>query len=140
MKRFISLLTCIVVIPLLSTRLVSQTNLTKYSGNPILGPGPDAWDGVGVSGATVLFDGSIFQMWYTGYHPDVEEIGYATSTDGKNWTKYAGNPVLTRTVGGWDGNINDVCVVFANGEYKMYYSGAANGSSFHCAGHARQNQ
>ncbi|MFQ5605717.1 MAG: FlgD immunoglobulin-like domain containing protein [bacterium] len=87
-----------------------------------------------MSGVTVLFDGSIYQMWYTGYHPDVEEIGYATSTDGKNWTKYSGNPVLTKTVGAWDGNINDVCVVFANGEYKMYYSGAASGSSPHRIG------
>ena len=39
----------------------------------------------------------IYKMWYAAgetYEPDV--IGYATSKDGINWTKYRDNPIFTR--------------------------------------------
>ena len=43
-------------------------------------------------------------MWYAGglvVHQS--DIGYATSTDGVTWYKYAGNPVLERgSAGSWD--------------------------------------
>ncbi|MFQ5752047.1 MAG: hypothetical protein ACE5HI_08625 [bacterium] len=129
MKRQIFFLVLIFSFCFLSNHLISQTNHTKYPGNPVLEPGPAAWDGVGVSGATVLFDGSIFQMWYTGYHPDVEEIGYATSTNGINWIKYSGNPIVD--INGIPGSFDEQVasapsVIWDGSQYVMYYSGHDN--------------
>jgi hypothetical protein len=42
---------------------------------------------------TVIYEGGTFKMWYSmGYV--TRSIGYATSSDGLNWTKYASNPVV----------------------------------------------
>ena len=39
-------------------------------------------------------------MWYTGVNTfgptGLVQAGYATSSDGLNWTKYSGNPVIPR--------------------------------------------
>lgn len=71
----------------------------KYSGNPILKPGPIAYDQSWVKYASVIFDGTSYKMWYsgrssstTGLYPRV--IGFANSSDGIHWEKYSGNPVL----------------------------------------------
>jgi predicted GH43/DUF377 family glycosyl hydrolase len=71
----------------------------KYVGNPILTPGPSMYDQSWVKYASVIFDGVSYRMWYsgrssstTGLYPRV--IGFASSSDGMHWTKYAGNPVL----------------------------------------------
>ncbi len=53
---------------------------------------------------TVLYEGGEYKMWYSGFD-GVQglRIGYATSSDGVNWTKYAGNPVITNGSSGvWD--------------------------------------
>jgi predicted GH43/DUF377 family glycosyl hydrolase len=68
---------------------------------PTLGLGePGTWDDFGNYAPLVHFDGSIYHMWYNGFHGlslnDPDEIGYATSQDGINWDKDTLNsPVLT---------------------------------------------
>jgi hypothetical protein len=60
----------------------------KYKDNPVMTVGPaEAWDETWVSFPFVLFDGSIFKMWYAGYSGDPVtfdnwqgRIGYATSS------------------------------------------------------------
>ncbi len=53
---------------------------TKYSGNPVLGPGSlGAWDDTELFGPTVLFRGNRYQMWYAGLGTYMT-IGYASST------------------------------------------------------------
>jgi len=64
---------------------------TKYAGNPVLTEG---WDSAGVSGASVLLDGSTYKMWVQSGSGQNRGIGYATSSDGIDWTMYGGNPVL----------------------------------------------
>jgi hypothetical protein len=52
----------------------------------------------------VLFDGTLYRMWFSGCKEDWEDWqrGYATSLDGIAWGKYAGNPVLSPgTPGQW---------------------------------------
>ena len=85
----------IVSITLLSNDLLGQTNWVKYDGNPVLSPGaPGSWDNYGVFWPTVIFDGTQYQMWYSGRTDgSVGHIGYATSPDGLTWMKHP-NPVL----------------------------------------------
>jgi len=54
----------------------------KYAGNPVLDLGtPGTWDDYYVHSPTVLFNGTKYQMWYTGRGEDTR-IGYATSIPG----------------------------------------------------------
>jgi predicted GH43/DUF377 family glycosyl hydrolase len=70
---------------------------TRYSGNPILKPGPEAYDNFSVTFPTVLYEHGLYQIWYagrvSGNHTNT--INYAYSQDGLHWTKYDFNPVLT---------------------------------------------
>jgi sucrose-6-phosphate hydrolase SacC (GH32 family) len=66
---------------------------------PVLEPDPDSdWENFQVFAPEVLFDGSVYHMWYTGASgftgriADVQ-IGYATSNDGVEWIRDPGNPL-----------------------------------------------
>jgi len=72
----------------------------KYSGNPILTPGPGYYDSAYVRNPSVILDQSSYKMWYRGSQPlgagsKEYSISYATSSDGLHWLKYDANPVLT---------------------------------------------
>jgi predicted GH43/DUF377 family glycosyl hydrolase len=69
---------------------------TKYAGNPVLTVGnPGEWDETEAGGPRVVYDGATYHLWYHGYSGTCcDSIGYATSPDGVNWTKYASNPVF----------------------------------------------
>ena len=99
----------------------------KDAANPVLLPGPaGSWDGRYVYGQAVIKDGARYQMWYIGFDESMNSaIGYATSTDGIAWNKYAHNPVLvTGSSGSWDGwRIYDPTVVKVGGTYHMWYRG-----------------
>lgn len=108
--------------------------------NPVLGPGEaDEWDSRGVSFPSVLLREGVFHMWFTGYSSDgiFYSIGYATSTDGLNWEKNAGNPVLENgSSGEWDnGNLKAPSVVFDGSEYHMFYDAFTNNAG-NSIGHA----
>jgi hypothetical protein len=70
---------------------------TKNPENPVLKTGPEgSWDELRVYVPSVVYDetNSIFHLWYVGADASGhEESGYASSTDGINWTKYASNPI-----------------------------------------------
>ena len=75
-------------------------------------------------------------MWYTGTATTSggtavgTRIGYATSPDGRNWTKYVGNPVFTAGSGAWEAGAVAWCsIVRSAGGYVMFYNGCiANGN------------
>ena len=103
---------------------MAQTEWEKHPGNPVLEPGPSgAWDDEAVGYSTVLFNGTDYQMWYSGY-PN-QRIGYATSADGIVWEKYPGNPVLEPGPNGtWDdAHVGAPAVIFNGSEYQMWYQG-----------------
>jgi hypothetical protein len=55
------------------------TSWTKSSQNPIVNLGsPGAWDDYHVTGPTIVFEGDIFKMWYSGQDGSVYRIGSAT--------------------------------------------------------------
>ncbi|MBI3192857.1 MAG: T9SS type A sorting domain-containing protein [Ignavibacteriae bacterium] len=94
---------------------------TEYSGNPILTRGESGdWDDEGVWAPYVLFENNSYKMWYQASDSTYSNIGYATSVDGKNWTKYTSNPVLEH------GNVSDFDY-YTVGEPSVVH----HGSSFH---------
>ena len=97
----------------------------KSPNNPVLEPGPKgSWDQNGVYRQTVIKDGTTYKMWYVGIDANWNTaIGYATSSDGVTWDKYAGNPVLTAgPSGSWDSRFISKPSVIKNGTtYEMWY-------------------
>jgi len=89
-------------------------------------PAGVGWESWGVSLPSVIQEGpNSYKMWYTGhsgFYPG--QIGYATSTDGTNWT----NRQSVLSGGTWDdGGVFGCCVKNVSGIYRMYYSGYASG-------------
>lgn len=63
--------------------------------SPVLGPTSGSWDSLDAGWPYVIKDGFTYKMWYAGSTDRrTFNIGYATSTDGINWIKYGGYPVL----------------------------------------------
>lgn len=103
---------------------------TRNENNPVLQVGPDgAWDDKSAGEVSIIFDEGIYKMWYSGYTGVglQYQIGYATSPDGINWTKYANNPVLSPTSSTWDSSAVFQPYVIKNGStYHMWYSGKSS--------------
>jgi hypothetical protein len=97
---------------------IDGINYTKYSGNPIIKKGFDAYDINGSIRPIVLHDNGTWKMWYAGKDKNGNHnVSYATSTDGYSWSKYSGNPVYT----GHD-TIQPVSLIKDNAtSYKLYY-------------------
>ena len=96
---------------------------------PVVDSGPDAdsdWDYWTVGTPSVVYDGSGYQMWYSGSeHGIVGSIGYAWSSNGIEWSKYPDNPVIN---GDLVGGASDPVVLFDGLTYHMWY--VAGGTSW----------
>jgi predicted GH43/DUF377 family glycosyl hydrolase len=75
-------------------------NWKRMSDEPVMEP-DQPWEGQCLMCPSVIWDEKqkLYKMWYSGGGFEGGElepnaIGYATSPDGLNWTKYSGNPVL----------------------------------------------
>ena len=86
------------------------------------------WDGDFIYYPSAFYDpvAHNFKLFYSGCDVDcaVYRTGFASSTDGINWTKYAGNPVLSPMAGGFDNadNIDNAAALLVNGQISVYYS------------------
>jgi predicted GH43/DUF377 family glycosyl hydrolase len=125
----IFVLSAFLFLPVVS--LMAQTNFVKYAGNPILPLGNQGeWDDSGASFPDILFDGSVYHMWYSGSdQPNSvqRQIGYATSSDGFNWDKHANNPVLGLGSSGEfdDFSVWNPMILYDGSLYEMWYTGDA---------------
>jgi len=101
---------------------------TKHPTPVLEGGASGSWDESAAYWADVMFENGLFEMWYTGQTGSTWAIGYATSTDGINWTKFADNPILEQgNVGEWDyQRVQHPYVIKQNNVYKMWYSGMDN--------------
>ena len=75
----------------------AMVQFTPYKNNPVFaGTAADTWDKNIRERGYILKEDSIYHMWYNGYTDtsDIKYLGYASSTDGINWTRYKNNPVL----------------------------------------------
>ncbi|MEP6847124.1 MAG: glycosylase, partial [Panacibacter sp.] len=91
-----------------------------YKSNPVFaGTAADTWDKEIRERGYVLHEGNMYYMWYTGYRDinDTKFLGYATSPDGLNWTRYKDNPIYAN---GW---VEDMCVVKSDELYYMFAEG-----------------
>ncbi|MDE2312281.1 MAG: hypothetical protein KGJ93_04335, partial [Patescibacteria group bacterium] len=92
-------------------------------GKIIYQPAKDSWDHQLASGPTVVLGpDKIWRLYYTGIGSK-NGIGLLTSQDGKAWTAYGQNPVFQAAPGEWDDEILEQAVVYARGQYYMWYSG-----------------
>jgi len=95
---------------------------------------PGSWDEDYAECPTVLIDPDAspekrYKMWYCGMasSEEIYRIGYATSPDGINWTKYENNPVLDVGDGFYDWDylaVADPMVLYTGDGYMMWYTGA----------------
>ena len=84
----------------------------------------DMWDCLHSGDPDVIKVKGMYYLYYSGCHEvtGAGGIGLATSTDGAQWSKYAGNPILKQ------GNSYDSywlqtpSVIYDNGTWKMWYS------------------
>jgi predicted GH43/DUF377 family glycosyl hydrolase len=88
----------------------------------------EPWEKVAVMCPSVLWDESsrLYRMWYSGgeqYEPDA--LGYATSPDGRRWTKLAANPIFrANPEAAWERYKVTACQVLQHGVwYYMFYIG-----------------
>lgn len=92
-----------------------------YTSNPVFkAAAQDAWDKKIRERGFILYEDSVYKMWYTGYNGDdtvVKHLGYATSRDGIHWERYAGNPIFSEK---WT---EDVCIIKNGSTYYMFAEG-----------------
>lgn len=101
---------------------------TKDASNPVLDRTLGEWDFGGVAYPNIIFEDDSYHFWYTGMGNggigDWEK-GYATSTDGIDWTKYAENPVLNAGPELYDyRGLWASSTLYEDGVYKMWYVGS----------------
>ena len=68
----------------------------RVSEQPVLqGYSRPNWESGCIGASTVVFDGEVYKMWYSGISRNfATAIGLAISTDGLTWEKYEENPVV----------------------------------------------
>lgn len=103
---------------------------TRRSDKPVLEP-KEEWEKVAVMCPDVQWDENAksFKMYYSGgeqYEPNA--IGYATSPDGFNWTRYNANPIFAADPNKtWEQHKVTACQVFQRGDwFYMFYIGFEN--------------
>jgi predicted GH43/DUF377 family glycosyl hydrolase len=99
----------------------------RQSEKPALAP-ENKWEKVAVMCPDVIWDekSAQFRMWYSGgdqYEPDA--IGYATSPDGRHWTKRRDDPIFEADPGhAWEQHKVTACQVIRDGQwFYMFYIG-----------------
>ncbi len=96
-------------------------NFSPIEQNPVFqGTGTDTWDRNIRERGYILKEDDIYKMWYTGFDNSEDpkmHLGYATSDDGIQWTRHAGNPIFDQY---WT---EDVHVVKHEGRYYMVAEG-----------------
>lgn len=101
--------------------------LKKFIGNPILAPNPaNSWESLVVCNPAAWYENGTFYLLYRAAGNDPEHyihIGLATSKDGFNFKRFQDKPVLSPTIGSFDGgSVEDPRVVKFGGEFYMTYA------------------
>jgi len=108
----------------------SGVEFGRYRQTPVLYP-REEWEKRALMCPDVMWDDDerLYKMWYSGgeqYEPNA--IGYATSPDGVNWTKSAGNPIFKADPNTkWEQHKVAACHVSKiDSHYIMFYIGFHN--------------
>ena len=114
---------------------IPDAALIRYASNPLLSKGPSgSYDALKLGPRAILREGpNVWKMWYEAAPAgNTSSTAYATSSDGLNWTKYAGNPVMAPSAA-WEGGAGTInredsptAILKEHGIYKLWYHGFAN--------------
>jgi len=102
-----------------------------------------AWDYNYVSAATIIKnDENNYEMWFSGGNGRMNHgIGYATSTDGIDWTKDSNNPLFYKSDTGYPNepwrNSRTYCpsVIKDGSTYKMWFAGKGKIGGYYSIGY-----
>jgi len=108
-------------------------HFSKYEGNPILTPDGTGFDAFSAGGAIVLWQDSVWVMYYNGsetvrWGPG-PYVGRATARNLTGpWIKDEEPVLASGRKGEWDADIlwPHVVITLDDGNYRMYYTGAAD--------------
>jgi len=97
----------------------------KHQRNPIFTPIPSIWESRTIGLNAVIFENGEYHLWYGAGGDATNALGYATSKDGINWTRYQSNPIMTPgKAGAWDyPTLDGFNIMRENNVYKMWYGG-----------------
>lgn len=96
---------------------------------PCLRPGEAEWEHGGLYKPCLLKIGDTFHLFYNAKTAEPrawhEQTGVAMSRDLKQWTRYAGNPIIANGTGdAWDSRFaSDPCVMTDEGKWVFFYYG-----------------
>jgi len=92
-----------------------------HAENPVFTGAAGEWDSLIRERGWILKDGDRYHLWYTGYNPErtplIMNLGYATSTNGIEWTRHTKNPLLPEI---W---VEDMMVIKRNDVFYMFAEG-----------------
>lgn len=98
-----------------------MVNFSAIENNPVFkGTDADTWDRNIRERGFILLEDGIYKMWYSGYNgggSDPKYLGYATSDDGIDWTRYSDEPMFSEK---WT---EDMFVVKHGASYYMFAEG-----------------
>lgn len=105
------------------------TSIAKRLPDPVLDVGGrGAWDEKSISDPRVVAWRGNYVMFYSGIDAkEIERTGAAESRDLIHWKKFAGNPILDVTPGGWDAISASRAFPFVDdSKITLFYSGRKN--------------
>jgi predicted GH43/DUF377 family glycosyl hydrolase len=90
-----------------------------YKVNPVFSPAKGQWDERIRERGWIMREDGVYKLWYTGYQgkDGIRRLGYATSSDGIQWTRHPKNPLVTDL---W---VEDMMIVKHDGKYHMFAEG-----------------
>lgn len=105
----------------------SNPQSVPYQGNPILTPQGTGWEGRAAYNPGVVYANGKFQMLYRGQssYLGLSQFGYATSTNGYDFTRYSGNPVINNGVPNGGAGAEDPRLYYLDGKYYSFFTGDA---------------
>lgn len=86
-----------------------------------------SWEDAGITNPHVLYKDGVYRMWYMAAgSTSVWKIGYAESTDGIHWQKYAQNPLNIPTII----YTSSPTVIFYQDKFHMWYGVGSSTNSY----------
>ena len=78
-----------------------------------------------IGSSSIVKKDGIYYLYYFGRNAPLYRIGVATSTDGINFTKYSGNPIITNTASWEESGVIYPSVILENSLFKMVYTNSS---------------
>ncbi len=101
-------------------RYATSTDGNTWTINPqsVFTKSQESWEYTGPTNPSIIFENNEYKMWYTAAgNTSSWQMGFATSSDGINWTRNSNNPLNIPTLG----FVGGPTVTKINNQYHMWY-------------------